>query len=96
MINNVTLVGRLGKDAEVLTAQGLTRLSVATTHSWKDKATGEWKEHTDWHRVTLWRERSLPKGALVYVEGRVSYREHEGKWYTEIIAHTVHHLDRPR
>lgn len=96
MINNITLIGRLGRDSEVLAPQGLTRLSVATTHSWKDKASGEWKENTDWHRVTIWREMHIPKGGLVYVEGRVSYREHEGKWYTEIIAHSVRHLDRQK
>lgn len=96
MVNNTTLIGRLGRDAEVLAPQGLTRYSVATTHSWKDKASGEWKEETTWHRVTLWREKPLPKGALVYVEGRISHREYEGKWYTEIIAHTVRHLDRQK
>lgn len=96
MVNNTTLIGRLGKDAEILTAQGITRLSVATTHSWKDKTSGEWKEETTWHRVTHFREKNIPKGALVYIEGRISHREYEGKWYTEIIAHTVRHLDRQK
>lgn len=93
MINNVTLIGNLGRDAEVLSAQGLTRYNVATRHSWKDKA-GEWQDRTDWHRVTFWREKPLPKGALVYIEGRIQYHEHEGKRYTEIIANTVRQLDR--
>ena len=54
--NRVTLLGRLGKDAEVKAIGGSTvaNFSLATDRRWKDKASGEAKKETDWHRVSVW------------------------------------------
>lgn len=84
MLNRVILIGRLGKDPEVRTFDGgtmLVRLTLATNESYKDRTSGEWKENTEWHNLVFWRdqaeraERQLKKGALVYVEGKLQYRE---------------------
>ena len=76
----------------------MTRFSVATTRSWKDQQSGEWKEETNWTNVTLWRQENvanyLTKGRQVYVEGRIqtrSYEDKEGKkvYATEVVADDV-------
>lgn len=93
MINEVILVGRIGKDPEVksIGENTLTKFSLATSESYKDKS-GEWKEKTQWHQVSIWREAKLQKGDLVFLKGKIEYREHEGKWYTEIIADKVRRI----
>ena len=61
-VNKVILVGHLGKDAETkFTPSGvsMTRFSVATSRRFKDQATGEWKEETDWSNVILWRAENV-------------------------------------
>ena len=82
MVNKVTLIGRLGKDPEVRTLDSgtnIAKFSMATDESYKDK-NGEWQTQTEWHNVILWRglaeraEQSLKKGALVYVEGKLTSR----------------------
>lgn len=82
MINKVTLIGRLGKDPELKTLDGgskVTKFTLATDESYKDK-NGEWQTNTEWHNIILWRdlaesaEKKLKKGDLVYVEGKVTYR----------------------
>ena len=100
-VNKVILIGHLGRDAETAyTASqiAVTKFSVATNRRWKDQQTGEWKEETDWSRVTLWRGENvapyLTKGTQVYVEGRLqtrSYDDKEGKkvWATDVVADTV-------
>ena len=100
-VNKVILVGHLGKDAETkFTPSGvsMTRFSVATSRRFKDQATGEWKEETDWSNVILWRAENvapyLTKGKQVYVEGRLqtrSYEDKEGqkKYSTEVVADDV-------
>ena len=93
MVNQVTLIGRLGNDTE--TTASYTRMSVATSSRWQNKKTGEWEERTSWHRVTLFAEKFLPKGALVYVDGSIQYTEKDGKHYTSIIANRVRRLDKP-
>jgi single-strand DNA-binding protein len=97
-VNKVILLGHLGKDAETkFTTGGVARttFSVATNRRWKDQATGEWKEETDWHLIVLWRQENvatyLTKGKQVYVEGRLqthSYDDKDGKkvYKTEVIA----------
>ena len=58
-VNKVILVGNLGKDPEVrrmTSGEPVVNLSVATSESWKDKASGEKKEKTEWHRITVWGE----------------------------------------
>lgn len=76
----------------------MTRFSVATTRSWKDQQSGEWKEETNWTNVTLWRQENvanyLTKGRQVYVEGRLqtrSYEDKDGKkvYATDVVADDV-------
>jgi single-strand DNA-binding protein len=99
-INKVIIVGNVGKDPETrYTAGGsaITTLSVATSEQWKDKQTGENKEHTEWHRVKFFGRLAeiageyLRKGSQVYVEGRLKtdkYTDKEGveRYSTDIIA----------
>ncbi|MDD3181374.1 MAG: single-stranded DNA-binding protein [Alphaproteobacteria bacterium] len=84
-VNKVILVGNLGKDPEVRSFQSGGRVAsftLATSENWKDKATGERKERTEWHRVSVTNdnlvtvcERYLKKGAKVYVEGQLETRK---------------------
>jgi single-strand DNA-binding protein len=84
-INKVILVGNLGKDPEIRRTQdgrAIANLSIATSESWRDKATGERKEKTEWHRVVIFNEglakvaeQYLKKGAKVYVEGQLQTRK---------------------
>ena len=97
-VNKVILIGNLGRDAETsYTASqvSVTKFSVATSRRWKDQQSGEWKEETDWTRVTLWRGENvapyLTKGTQVYIEGRLqtrSYDDKDGKkvWATDVVA----------
>lgn len=87
-INKVTLLGNLGQEPELrTTASGIAicTLSIATSERYKDKTTGEWKEVTDWHRVTLWDNLAnrandyLHKGSKIYLEGRLKYGSYDGK-----------------
>jgi len=88
-VNKVILVGNLGKDPEVRSFQNggrVANLTIATSESWKDKATGERKEKTEWHRVVLLNEnlvgvaeKYLKKGAKVYIEGQLETREWQDK-----------------
>src|SRR5919112_1775685 len=100
-INKAILLGHLGKDAETkFTPSGTARTSftLATSRRWKDQQTGDWKEETDWHNVTLWRSENLAnyllKGKQVYVEGRLHTRSYDDKdgnkrWITEVVADEV-------
>ena len=84
-VNKVILVGNLGKDPEVRHTQdgkAIVNLSVATSENWRDKATGERKEKTEWHRVVIFNEglckvaeQYLKKGAKVYIEGALQTRK---------------------
>ena len=84
-VNKVILVGNLGKDPEVRRMQNgnpVVNLSVATSENWRDKATGERKEKTEWHRVVIFSEglakvaeQYLKKGAKVYIEGALQTRK---------------------
>ncbi len=84
-VNKVILIGNLGRDPEVKTfANGgkVCNLSLATSENWRDKATGERKERTEWHRVAIFNERLvdvaekyLKKGAKVYLEGQLETRK---------------------
>jgi single-strand DNA-binding protein len=81
----VILVGNLGKDPEIRRTQDgrpIANLSVATSDTWRDKATGERKEKTEWHRVVIFSEplckvveQYLKKGAKVYIEGALQTRK---------------------
>lgn len=84
-INKVILVGNLGADPKVSnTTSGskIVNLNIATSDTWKDKATGERKDRTEWHRVVIFNpqladiaERYLRKGSKVYLEGQLQTRK---------------------
>lgn len=88
MMNVHHIIGRVGKDPEIRMTQGgdkVASFSVATSERWKDKTTGEQKEHTDWHRVVVFNqnivekmiEPHIKKGFLVTVTGKVQTRDFE-------------------
>jgi single-strand DNA-binding protein len=100
-VNKVILVGALGADPEVKSFQNggrICNLRVATGESWKDKTTGEKKERTEWHSVTLnsdglvsVAERFLKKGSKVYIEGKLQTRKWQDasgndRYTTEVVA----------
>jgi len=84
-VNKVILVGNLGKDPEVRSTQDgnkIVNLTLATSETWNDRASGERKEKTEWHRVVIFNdrvadvaERFLKKGAKIYVEGSLQTRK---------------------
>ncbi len=84
-VNKVILVGNLGKDPEVRTTQDGTKIvnfTLATSETWNDRASGERKERTEWHRVVIFNDRIadvaekyLRKGRKVYVEGALQTRK---------------------
>lgn len=84
-VNKVILVGNLGRDPEIRSTQGGSRianLSLATSETWKDKGSGERKERTEWHRVAVFNdhlveivEKYLRKGSKIYVEGQLQTRK---------------------
>ena len=99
-LNKVTLIGYLGHNPEIhYTASGdpVAHFTLATTETWKDKASGEKKEATEWHRIVLYRKLAeivgqyLKKGSYVYIEGRLQTRKWTAKdgserYTTEIVA----------
>jgi single-strand DNA-binding protein len=99
-VNKVILVGNLGRDPEIRSFQNggrVANISIATSESWKDKATGERKERTEWHRVAIFNDRLvdvvekyLKKGAKVYIEGQLETRKWtdqsgQEKYTTEVV-----------
>jgi single-strand DNA-binding protein len=99
-VNKVILVGNLGKDPEVRSSQDGTKIvnfSLATSETWNDKASGERKEKTEWHRVVVFNERIadvvekyVRKGSKVYVEGSLQTRKWtdqsgQDKYTTEVV-----------
>lgn len=100
-VNKVILVGNLGRDPEVrYSPEGaaICNVSLATTSQWKDRATGERREETEWHRVVFYNRLAeiageyLRKGRSIYVEGRIKTRKWQDKetgqdrYSTEIVA----------
>lgn len=99
-INKVIIIGNLGQDPETRympSGSAVTNFTVATNESWKDKQTGEQKERTEWHRVSMFNRLAevaaeyLRKGSQVYIEGKLRTRKWQGKdgndrYTTEIIA----------
>jgi single-strand DNA-binding protein len=99
-VNKVILVGNLGRDPETRampSGDSITNIRVATTDRWKDKASGEMKEATEWHSVVFFgrlaeiASQYLRKGSQVYVEGRLRTRkwqdkEGQDRYTTEIVA----------
>jgi single-strand DNA-binding protein len=105
-VNKVILIGNLGRDPETrYTADGaaITNITIATSDRWKDKASGEMKEATEWHRVAFFGRLAeiageyLKKGRPVYVEGRLRTRKWQDKdgqdrYTTEIVAENMQML----
>ncbi|MGX9694443.1 single-stranded DNA-binding protein [Achromobacter anxifer] len=100
-VNKVILIGNLGRDPEVrYSGEGtaICNLSLATTSSWKDKASGEKREEVEWHRVVMYNRLAeiageyLKKGRSVYIEGRLKTRKWQDKdtgadrYATEVVA----------
>lgn len=106
-VNKVILIGNLGADPDVRYTQNSTpiaNLSIATSESWKDKATGEPREQTEWHRCVAYRRLAeiageyLKKGSKVYVEGRLQTRKWTGqdnveRYTTEVVINEMQMLD---
>jgi single-strand DNA-binding protein len=105
-INKVMLIGNLGRDPETRYAQNgnaVTRFSIATSESWKDRSSGEQQERTEWHNIVCFARLAeiageyLRKGSKVYIEGslRTSSWEANGekKYRTEINARELQMLD---
>lgn len=100
MVNKVILVGRLGRDPEVVDiGNGVKKASfgLATNEVYRDRQTGDKKEITDWHNIVLWRrqaevaEQYMRKGDLVYIEGRLKSRKYTDqngveKYITEVLC----------
>jgi single-strand DNA-binding protein len=92
-VNKVVLIGNLGRDPEVrrlTSGDPVVNLSIATSESWRDKASGERKEKTEWHRVVIFNEnlakvaeQYLKKGSKVYLEGQLQTRKYTDKDGTE-------------
>lgn len=83
-VNRVTLIGNVGRDPEIRNSGGtrICNLSLATSERWKDKATGEFTEKTEWHRVVIFDdrlvdvvERYVAKGSKLYLEGQLQTRK---------------------
>jgi single-strand DNA-binding protein len=112
-VNKVILIGNLGADPEIRRTQDgrpIANLRVATSESWRDKATGERKEKTEWHRVVIFSEglakiaeQYLKKGSKVYLEGSLQTRKWQDqsgqdRYSTEVVLQgfnaTLTMLDR--
>lgn len=104
-VNKAIVVGHLGRDPDIRkTGNGndVATFSVATSESWRDKATGERRQHTDWHKVVVFNEhlikgpvQYLKKGSKVYVEGAMKTRKwtDQGgveRYVTEIVLSNFH------
>ncbi|WP_289394294.1 single-stranded DNA-binding protein [uncultured Escherichia sp.] len=99
-VNKVILVGNLGQDPEVRympNGGAVANITLATSESWRDKATGEMKEQTEWHRVVLFGKLAevaseyLRKGSQVYIEGQLRTRKWtdqsgQDRYTTEVVV----------
>ncbi|WP_435235630.1 single-stranded DNA-binding protein [Psychromonas sp. PT13] len=106
-VNKVVLVGNLGKDPEMRympNGGAVANLTLATTESWKDKQTGERKDKTEWHRLTVFNRLGemcgeyLKKGAKIYAEGKLQTRKWQGqdgqdRYTTEVVVSEIQMLD---
>ncbi|NOF32647.1 single-stranded DNA-binding protein [Vibrio cholerae] len=99
-VNKVFLIGNLGQDPEVRympSGGAVANITIATSETWRDKATGEQKEKTEWHRVTLYGKLAevageyLRKGSQVYIEGQLQTRKWQDqsgqdRYSTEVVV----------
>ncbi len=107
-VNKVILIGNLGKDPEIRympSGDAIANLTLATSENWTDKASGDKKEQTEWHRVVFFGRTAevtgqyLKKGAKIYVEGRLQTRKWQDKdghdrYTTEVRGDVMRMLDR--
>ena len=107
-INKAVIVGTLGKDPEIKYAENgnaVVNVSVATNESWKDRATGESQERTEWHRIVMFgrlgeiASQYLKKGSQAYFEGRIKtskWQDDSGndRYTTQIVANEMQMLGR--
>ncbi len=99
-LNKVTLIGNVGEDPKkefLKDGTPVARFSVATSDSWKDKATGDRKTQTEWHRVVIWNDklvdladRYIRKGTKLYLEGKLQTRkwtdkDGQDRYTTEVV-----------
>jgi single-strand DNA-binding protein len=99
-VNKVILIGNVGKDPEIRTSQDgakIVNLTLATSETWNDRASGERKEKTEWHRVVIFNDRVadvvekyVKKGAKLYIEGSLQTRKWtdqsgQDKYTTEVV-----------
>lgn len=107
-LNEVRLLGNLGKDPELKTTAGgkaVALLNLATNKVWKDKKTGDKKESVQWHRIVLWErlaevaKKYLVKGSPVLVMGEIQNRNYDNgegtRWVTEVICSDLILLSAP-
>ena len=107
-VNKVIIIGNLGQDPEVRNFPSggkVCNFSVATSENWKDRNTGERRERTEWHRISITSEplvriaeQYLRKGAKVYLEGQLETRKWQDqsgqdRYSTEIVANEMQMLD---
>ena len=95
-VNKVILIGNLGKDPEIRSLNSgdkVANLSIATSETWRDRNSGERKEKTEWHRVSIFNdnlvkvaENYLKKGSKVYIEGAIQTRKYNDATGTEKFA----------
>lgn len=109
-MNRVTLIGHLGADPDTRLLENgtsVTRLSLATSESWKNKDTGEYESKTEWHSVICWRgastyaEKHLLKGMQVCVEGKIAQRKYTDKqgidrYQTDIVSTNLLKLEKTK
>ena len=103
MLNQAQIIGHLGKDPEVRylpSGEAVANFSIATTEKWKDKNTGEPREETEWHRISVFGRLAeivgeyLKKGSLVFVQGKLKTRKYTDgqgieRYSTEIRAEAM-------
>lgn len=108
MINKVILLGNLGKDPEIRSLESGAKIAtfpLATNENYKDK-NDEWQQVTEWHNIKTWNklaervERSLTKGSLIYLEGKLTHRKYTDnnnveKYITEVVPYSVRIINRP-
>lgn len=106
-VNKVILIGNLGRDPEVRympSGSAVTNVALATSHSWRDKQSGERQEKTEWHNIVFFNRLAeiageyLKKGSKIYVEGSLRTNKWQDKngqdrYTTEIIANEMQMLD---
>ncbi|KDN10110.1 MULTISPECIES: single-stranded DNA-binding protein [unclassified Gilliamella] len=102
-INKVILVGNLGQDPEVRymsNGNAVANISIATSESWKDKQTNEYRERTEWHRVVIFGKLAeiageyLKKGSQIYIEGQLQTRKWQDqsgqdRYTTEVVVNPI-------